>query len=124
MEENKDSEIARLKEQIETKSSMLVAINKIVAYREKEVDDLKSKIQHLKGALKEAEDLRSELKSLQEKFNALKYYGRDTEMELLKREVNHLKDYIDICYKHMKYNDIVKIEEYSCYLHTNDRYKL
>lgn len=124
MVENKDSEIARLKEQIETKSSMLEAINKIAAYREKEVDDLKSEIQRLKGALKEAEDLRNELKSLQEKFNALKYYGRDIEIDVLKREVNQLRDYIDECYNYMGYKDKNKLEMDYFYLITNHRYKI
>jgi chromosome segregation ATPase len=124
MEENKDSEIARLKEQIETKSSLLEAINKMAAYREKEVDDLKSEIQHLKGVLKEAEDLRNELKSLQEKFNALKYYGRDVEMDSLKREVNHLRDYIDECYKYIGYKDKIKLEDDYFHLIINHRYKI
>jgi cell shape-determining protein MreC len=124
MRENKDIVIAALKEQIETKSSMLQAISKIVAYREKEVEDLNCKIAHLTGALKEADDLRKELKSLQEKFNALKYYGRDTEVDALKREVNHLRDYIEACYSRMGFKDILELERKYYFDNTSKRYTI
>jgi hypothetical protein len=78
----------------------------------------------LKGALKEAEDLRNELKSLQEKFNSLKYYGSDVEMDILKREVNHLRDYIDECYKYMGYKDRLKLERDYPYVIACHRYKI
>ena len=124
MEENKDMVIAKLKEQLETKSSMLQAISKIVAYLEKEVEDLNGKIAHLTGALKEADDLREELKSLQEKFNALKFYGRDTEMDALKREVNYLRDYIDACYSRMVFEDVLELEVKYCFDITSKRYTI
>ena len=124
MEENEGIVIAKLKEQLDTKSSMLQAISKIVAYREKEIEDLNGKIAHLTGALKEADDLRKELKSLQEKFDSLKYYGRDIEMNALKREVNYLRDYIDTCYSYMAFKDVLKLEMDCCFDNTSNRYTI
>lgn len=124
MEENKDSVIAELKKQVETKSCLLESMQNVLALKDKEIVNLEDRIKHLEGASQEVTDLRRSLKDLQVKFDNLKYYGRDTEMELLKREVNHLRDYIDICYKHMSFCDIAKIDNDSCYIHSSVRYKI
>lgn len=124
MEENKDSVIAELKKQVETKSCLLESMKNVLVLNDKKIVSLEDRLRHLEGASQEAAESRRKLKDLQEKFDKLKYYGRDTDVEFLKREVNNLRDYIDICYKHMGYLDVLKIESDFCFIHSDVRYKL
>ena len=124
MEENKEMVIAKLKEQLETKSSILQSISQIVAYQEKRIEELNNNMERLGIALKGVSDLEEELQSLRGKYDALKYHGRDIEVDALKREVNFLRDYIDECYSRMKYEDVLKLETKFCFVNTSDRYTI